>query len=455
MWWTAAAGAPAWAEPINCDPCAANCRSTLLTFIRNERVGIDIGQWFTRDSYVVAELIKKRNEGVLIRFLGDLRAEGGHPGVNSYIQRLADAGVAIRVKPSGGIQHAKFFIFAGQHVAQFGSPNLTPPDWLFTEPYKNCRTENIEFYDDADAVNGLKTWFENYWTSTYFRDYANITPDLRTRRYPVFPKGTEWVLPPSEDFCRRIVTAADGEAVAIDSSNLRFEHSGITSALIRAHRRGVRVRILTDTVEYRDPKRPNLSFNVDQLHAAGVPIRTRANIGQNHEKATIFYGQGIVAAGSSNFVGGSCYAGSIEVNLITRNVPRRLSAYQAKNNRRWNNSGYVNGVRVIETSPFVPLGPGSTTYVSPVNQYQGMPQNAAGVPALAFRVRWAHYVDVYLDTQPNPTVLLKRQMRVSPNTTVTVPLPTLTPGTTYYWRVIAKTAANLTHVGPVYWFRVP
>jgi hypothetical protein len=69
-------------------------------------------------------------------------------------------------------------------------------------------------------------------------------------------------------------------------------------------------------------------------------------------------------------------------------------------------------------------------------------------------VRWAHYVDVYYGTSSTSLTLYRSRMRVNPNTTVSVTLPTLAPRT-YYWRVVARTAANLTSTGSVWSFRVP
>jgi hypothetical protein len=104
---------------------------------------------------------------------------------------------------------------------------------------------------------------------------------------------------------------------------------------------------------------------------------------------------------------------------------------------------------MIESKPFVPKTPGSSTYVAPLN--------AATVttttPTLSFKVQFAHYVDVYYGTSPSTLTLYKSNMKVNCNSTVNVILPALVPGT-YYWKVLARTAANKTSTGSTYSFQV-
>jgi hypothetical protein len=273
---------------------------------------------------------------------------------------------------------------------------------------------------------------------------------------PIYPKDPRWSIQPADYFSTRIVSLINNETQGIDVNVLRFESTSLMNALISRHRDGLPVRVNTESSEYRSIKRPMVSFVLDSLYAAGVPLKWRAHSGNNHEKVGIFHAQRRVVQGSSNWSPGSDRNNSnIEINFFSDPVtnPEDLEAYTyytQKFERRWSNLQYVDGLQVIESKPFVPLPPGSASNVSPAHQSTV----STATPRLTFKVRWAHYVDVYYGRSSTSLTLYRSRMRVNPNTTVSVTLPTLSSGT-YYWRVISRTAANLTSTGATWWFRVP
>ncbi len=258
-----------------------------------------------------------------------------------------------------------------------------------------------------------------------------------------------------DEFSTRIIRLIDRESVGIDVNVLRFESVALANALIRRHRAGVPVRVNTESVEYREPARPMVSFILDTLWAAGVPIKWRAHSGNNHEKVGILHGQQVIVRGSSNWSPGSDRNNTnIEFNFFSNPATNPEDVehylyYTPKFERRWSNTQFRNGARVVESKTFVPQSPGSSTYVAPANASTVSTTR----PALRFKVKWAHYVDVYYGTSASNLTLFRSRMRVAPNTTVAVTLPRLA-SRTYYWRVVARTAANRTSTGPVWSFRV-
>lgn len=259
-----------------------------------------------------------------------------------------------------------------------------------------------------------------------------------------------------EEFSTRMNRLIDREEEGIDVNVLRFESESMADALIRRHQAGVPVRVNTETSEYRALNRPLVSYILDKLHAAGVPLKWRAHSGNNHEKVAIFHGQQVVVRGSSNWSPGSDRGGTnIEINFFSNPAtnPEDVDAYDyhaPKFERRWSNLQSDASGQVIESKPFVPQGPGSSTYLAPANASTV----ADSAPALRFSVKWAHYVDVYLGNSSTSLALIRTRMRVSSNSTVTIDLPELASGT-HYWRVVARTAANKTSTGPIWSFRVP
>jgi hypothetical protein len=353
--------------------------------------------------------------------------------------------------------HGKAFIFVGQRTIQFGAANLSQQEWMPSTPFRNYRNENNEVHPPSSLVDSLITIYENFWTSnTYLRDYANMTDARRARIHPVYPRDARWSIQPVEEFSTRMNRLIDQEDVGIDVNVLRFESESMADALIRRHQAGVPVRVNTETSEYRATSRPLVSYILDKLYAAGVPLKWRAHRGNNHEKVAIFHGQQVVARGSSNWSPGSDRGGSnIEINFFSNPVtnPEDVDAYHyhaPKFERRWSNLQHDATGQAIESKPFVPGSPGSSTYLAPANASTV----AETTPTLRFAVKWAHYVDVYFGSSSTNLTLIKNRMHVRSNSTVTVELPALTSGT-YYWRVVARTAANRTSTGSVWSFRVP
>jgi hypothetical protein len=439
-----------------CDSAHENCRTELVRLIRAETQGIYTIQWYTRDTGVVNELIQKHRAGVPVRFIVDRKSEtASRSGVLAQIHTMRDAGIPLREGPTKYV-HAKAFIFVGQRVVQFGAANLSPQEWMPSTAFRSYRNENNEVQPPSALVDSLITIYENLWTSnTYLRDYANMTDARRARIHPVYPRDPRWSIQPMDAFSTRLIQLIDAEDAGIDVNVLRFESEAIADALIRRHQAGVPVRVNTETAEYRLASRPLVSLILDKLYAAGVPLKWRAHNGNNHEKVAIFHGQRVVVRGSSNWSPGSDRnSTNIEFNFFSNpsTNPEDVADYEfhaPKFERRWSNLQHDAAGQVIESKVFVPRGPGSSSYLAPANASTV----ASASPTLRFAVKWAHYVDVYVGSSPTTLTLVRSRMRVSPNSTVTVALESLPPGTTY-WRVVARTAANMTSTGPVWSFQV-
>ena len=305
-----------------CDAAWENCRTELIRLIRAETQGIYVIQWYTRDTGVVSELKKKHLAGVPVRFIVDRKSESAtRTGVIQQIYTMRDAGIPLREGPVK-YMHAKSFLFVGQRVAQFGAANLSEYEWRPYDAFRNYRNESNEVHYQRSIVDSLITIYENFWTSnTYLRDYANMTDALRARAHPVYPKDPRWSIQPMDDFSARLIRLIDDENQGIDVNVLRFESMPLADALIRAHRRGVPVRVNTESVEYQSISRPNVAYVLDTLYAAGVPLKWRAHRGNNHEKVAIFHGQQVVVRGSSNWSPGSDKGNSnLEFNYFSNPV---------------------------------------------------------------------------------------------------------------------------------------
>ena len=439
-----------------CDASFQDCRTRLLDLIEAETVGIDVAFWFMEDARYSAALIERRQAGVPIRVIMDTQANAIYPGNAPILAQLRDAGIPMLEKTSGGIVHWKAMIFAGQNVVEFSGANFSSHAFVATDPYRNYLDEVIVFTDDPAIVNSFKRKYDDVWTATSgYTPYANL-PGTRTRVYPTFSTDPRMNFVPFQNFATRSVGHYNAETQRIDATMFRITDLNHTNAIIAAMARGVPFRLITDEDEYRDPSKLWNAYNVDKLYQATRDIcpatcgvRMEAHLGSLHQKSTLMYGQNLTVFGSSNWTSPSARS-QLEHNIFTTDTTW-FQYFQDQFERKWNNS---NPVGATETKPHVPKPPDAPVYVSPANAAQNQPTT---VTLTWYAGPWAHKYDVYLGTDPSNLPLVLNDEELGPSESsrdhVRFAVPPLQEGTTYYWRVVSRTMANVENAGPVWSFR--
>jgi len=419
----------------------------LWTLIDQENVAIDVAFWFMQDTSYANKIIAKYNQGVKVRVLVDPRANPIYNGNGQVLNMLQAAGIPMRYNVSEGILHWKMMLFVGQNKLEFSGANYSPAFFVPTAPYADYIDEAIYFTDDPSLINSFKTRYDDLWTNTTrYANYANITGPL-VRNYPTFPIDPELNWSPDSgdtEFANRAVYAYTAEPQKIDVIMYRITDQRHTNAMIAAVGRGVPVRLLTEPNEYRNPDKFWHSWNVDRMYMAGVQVKNRnpQRGGLNHEKVVMLYGQKMSIFGSSNWTTSSSVSQE-EHNYFTKKQ-WIFDWFVNQFERKWNSAS--------ENSPFVPQPPPNPPDYS-------FPSNGALGAATNITLQWegglwAHKYDIYFGTVPNPPLLAADVFTGSPypGNPETYQLPALSPGTTYYWKVISKTMANLGNAGPVWSF---
>lgn len=429
-----------------CDTAFEDCRQPLWTLIDSETVGIDVSFWFMQDTSYANKIIARFQAGVPVRILVDPRANPTYAGNEAILNQFAAAGIPMRYKVADCILHRKFMLFAGQNQVEFSGANYSPAFFVPTTPYTNYIDEAIYYSTVPSIVNSFKTIIDDMWTDTIaYGNYANISGPL-TRRYQTYPLDPELNFPPSadgsQDYYNRTAFNMNRETQKIDVIMYRITNDRYTNSTVAAVQRGIPVRLITEQDEYRNPSRPWDAYNVDLLYNAGVQIRIRAHQGLNHQKTAILYSLGMTIFGSSNWTGPSSNCQAENNYFTTRSFFFNWFVNQFE--RKWTST--------VETQPFTPLPPDQPAYQFPANNASGVPTNVTlrweGGP-------WAHKFDIYFGTSTNPPLLAADQFIGSvDNGSVpeTYTLPLLSAGTTYYWRIVSKTMANLTASGPTWSF---
>lgn len=453
----AASVTPAAAQEQLCDNSFEDCRAEVLRLIRNETVGLDVSYWFLVDHRYSDEIIRRRQAGVPVRVILDLRADANYPANATRRQALINAGIPIRSKVTAGINHWKMMLFAGQNKVQFSAANYAESSLSPQIPYTSYVDEAIFFTDDPSIVSSFMTKFDDLWTdTTHYNNVANVT--TLSRNYPTSPLDAELNFPPDRSYMDRVNQLVRQETVGIDVAMFRITSSLIPDELILKAQQGVPVRLITDKAQYRNTAYFWHSYNVEKMYMAGIPVKWKiTDSGQDmHQKSILFKGLGRSVFGSSNWTASSSNS-QREHNYFAS----KASIFQwfvDQFERKWNNlKAPVDGGGPVTPAQFVDFEPGFPevpVYASPGNGALGQ---GASVTVRWEGGWWAHTYDIYFGTSPTPPLAVQDFAPGSSTAGVTgvkesYAFASLQPGVTYYWRIVGKTVANRTRSGATYSF---
>ena len=439
-----------FAQERLCDPSFEDCYTPLLQAVQAETTGIDMAFYWIELPELADAIIKRHQAGVPVRITVEPRASLKIPGNQVILDRFKAAGIPMRYKLGDGIVHLKMLLLAGQNKIVFSSSNFGDGDVRPFVPYVNYVDGAWYFTNDPLLVNSFKTKFDDIWTNTIaYGNYANVS-SLLARRYPSYAIDPSLNFVPNpnaaEDYGTRTIAAIDQETQKIDLTMYRVTDVNICDALIRAVARGVPVRILAESLEYRfDASRTGAEltgpYNVDRLHAAGVQIKMRKHAGLTHQKSIQLYGQGLTIFGSSNWSWQS-FNYQEEHNYFTHKT-WFFQWFADQFNRKWDSAA--------EFEWFAPQPPGTPSNLSPANG------TTVGQSVLLFWEggRWAHKYDVYLGPNQNNMFRIASDVitgTLGTNGSESYLVSGLQNESTYCWRVVGKTMANQAAVGPTWCF---
>lgn len=153
-----------------------------------------------------------------------------------------------------------------------------------------------------------------------------LSPVAQGKELPA--TGTVEVLfTPWDDAEGALIRAIEAAGRDIHVHAYLFTSRNLASALIAAHRRGVRVRVLADQKMVFEGK----NSRIPELAAAGIEVRLETRYAAAHHKVMIFDGRGkhpVLVTGSYNFTF-AAQARNAENMLILRGNPLLARAYLA------------------------------------------------------------------------------------------------------------------------------
>jgi hypothetical protein len=450
-------------------PAVDNVRALLVQRINAETERIDMSAWYLTDGEIINALLKRHNEGLPIRLIGD---RGSIFEIDVHTRnafyRLAAAGVPIRLRVNPTwypeIAHWKATIFAGQNIVTFGSANYTPFE-LAPHSATNYKDETVLFTDDPALVAAFKMKFDKFWNdetpepeslvksapyfknwddacaaesmcSDYATQYPNPVPMIidTSRLEPDAPLPAEMNWGQGSGFNSRLVQEINKETTGISFVIYRLTVSNITDALLAKQKNGVPIRLIVEPNEYRNRKWPEFWLThayIDKLWAAGVPIKKRIHTGLTHMKMLVT--STVATNASSNYA--AAWQRDTNYFVPAAGKPHLYNAMRDRFNIMWDDE--------VGFADFVPEPPDTPVLSSPVNTATGV---ANSTPLRWERAAFATSYDVYLGTTASNMVKVGNVPAVlnnnPPLTYSFTPSAPLQPATTYHWKVVALTNAS-------------
>ncbi len=141
------------------------------------------------------------------------------------------------------------------------------------------------------------------------------------------PSRMEVIDSPGDGVWRRIVELAAQSQRTLDACVFTITHDPISRALVEAHRRGVRVRVMTDGEKSIEP-----GSDVRRLFQAGIEVRVDRSEHHMHHKFATF-DQRVLLSGSYNWTRAA--AESNQDNVLVTDDPRAISPYEAIFEKCW------------------------------------------------------------------------------------------------------------------------
>ena len=240
----------------------------------------------------------------------------------------------------------------------------------------------------------------------------------------------------------------------MDVIMFRLSETRHTDAMLQANARGVRVRMIVEPDNYRDRRLPWHAYNIDRLYVAGIPVKGRKHAGLTNERAVILRGLGEVIFGSSDW---SREAGREEGHNLftTRDCTTGkwcdsggsvFEWFARQFDGKWN--------ATTEFERFAPLPPDPPAYVAPADGAAEVSDDAGSSPGkeapglTGTTCTWAPIRTTSLSLRAT-----QESGARSPERIESFGPAALAPLTTYYWRVVSRTMANLSAAGPTWRFR--
>ncbi|MFN0203633.1 MAG: phospholipase D-like domain-containing protein [Bacteroidia bacterium] len=166
-------------------------------------------------------------------------------------------------------------------------PKMLPSDWqrLRGQIFHSARNQVLENNRLIKLVNWLEDSIQHF-TQKEMLSYQNQPPKVvhqtQTVAVPTLT-GAQVFFSPGKECLNEIVSALRSATTTADICVFTISDDRITKEIIAAHKRRVKVRVITD-----DEKVLDTGSDIQQMKTQGIEIRTDHGSGHMHHKFAIF-----------------------------------------------------------------------------------------------------------------------------------------------------------------------
>ncbi|KAI9021375.1 hypothetical protein DFJ74DRAFT_707329 [Hyaloraphidium curvatum] len=286
----------------------------ILRLLSSARTTLDVAVYnVTLDAFAEA-LLAARKRGARVRLVTDAsQAKGGR---GNDAERLGKAGVEVRMGggvAGKGLMHHKYAVVDGHTVAT-GSLN-------YTRAAAEGNWENVLVCRDAGVAGAYAAHFEKLFADPAARPaQARFSEPRGLYAAPLFF--------PTEEATKSLLAVLNSALHTLDAAVFNATDDGFRSCLLNLHKKGVRVRFVTDKEQ-----RGNPGNDAAALEQAGVPVRTLGEGGRAmHDKFAVVDGR-VVATGSFNWTKAARYDN--HENVLLTNDAGAVAAYSREFEHLW------------------------------------------------------------------------------------------------------------------------
>lgn len=262
--------------------CKTSVCQELLHLINSSTKSIDIalyGWGQVPDIYQALKQAKSR--GVKIRIAYDISNEDYYPDTKIILQ-IADKKAGDTTQ---ALMHNKFFIFDDEKLLT-GSMNFSPTG--LSGFNSNC----IFSITSREIAQIYKREFEEMIAGKFNNQKAKLTTGTIQL---ADTKVTPFFSPHAHALTNNIIPLIDSAKSYIYIPTFILTHDELANALIRANKRNVNIKIITDATNSNQPR-----SKIRKLRQAGIPVKIENYAGKIHSK-TIIIDDKYLIAGSMNF----------------------------------------------------------------------------------------------------------------------------------------------------------
>ena len=271
--------------------CDTKACKTLKKEIENSKQSIDFAVYgINNQPEILNALIHAQNRGVKIRWVCDFdkRNNNYYPDLDFLKNKIKSFTTDENYDKSNtpAIMHNKFFIFDNKKVWT-GSSNITGTDLTeFNSNYSILITSN-------KIAQQYKNEFEQMYNGFFHTDKQKqnkdiVVPDNNTKIKVLFS-------PQDKIIDNEIIPIIQKAKKSIYIPIFFITHKEIQDALIKAHKRGVDIKIINDATNAHS------KYTIHkELRKSGIKVKTENYAGKMHMKAMFVDGR-ISIIGSMNF----------------------------------------------------------------------------------------------------------------------------------------------------------